>query len=365
MKLIAVGDVVVARRPALPLDGDLGPGTTALPLLRDADLVIGNLEAPLTDSGHPAEKPVAFRVGTAAAAEVARLGLDACSLATNHALDYGIDGLRSTLKALDGVAVAHAGAGEDLDEALRETRLTGRNNAEIAFLSLCSTLPPGFNATSHRPGIAPVRIEQSYEFDGVLLEEQPGTVPYVRTRAREADLARAHQAVRRAKERFATVVVAVHWGVPWCYLPDNQGPLAEYQQPLGRSLIDAGADLVIGHHPHCLHPVERYRDGLILYSTGNFLFHPCEEVGEPDRRPPARYKQRMSDRPWFESAVFDIDLGDGPPELRLHPVELDADGEPTVPSPATGQAILRRVEELSRDLNPSTRVDADGRVRFG
>ncbi|NGO08974.1 CapA family protein [Streptomyces sp. HC44] len=364
MKLIAVGDVVVARRPSLTRDGDLSAGTSALPLLRDADLVIGNLEVPLTDTGHPAEKPVAFRVGTGTAPELARLGFDACSLATNHALDYGIDGLRSTRAALDRAGVAHAGAGEDLDEALRAVRLTGRNGAEAAFLSLCSALPPGFNATSRRPGIAPVRIEQSYEFDGVLLEEQPGTVPYVRTRAREEDVERAEEAIRRAKALAGTVVVAVHWGVPWCYLPDNQGPLAEYQQPLGRRLVDAGADLVIGHHPHCLHPVERYRDGLILYSTGNFLFHPCEEVAPPDRRPAARYKDRMSDRPWFESAAFEVCLGDGPPRLRLHPVELTTDGEPAIPSASTARRILRHVEELSRELNPSTRVDEEGHVHF-
>ncbi|MGV9847684.1 CapA family protein [Streptomyces sp. NPDC003442] len=364
MKLIAVGDVVVARRPAVALDGDLSAGTSALPLLRDADLTIGNLEVPLTDTGYPAEKPVAFRVGSDMAPELARLGFDACSLATNHALDYGIDGLRGTRAALDTAGVAHAGAGENLDEALRAVRLSGRGRAEVAFLSLCCALPPGFNATSHRPGIAPVRVEQSYEFDGVLIEEQPGTVPYVRTRAREADVVGAEEAVRRAKELAATVVVAVHWGVPWCYLPSNQGPLAEYQQPLGRRLVDAGADLVIGHHPHCLHPVERYGDGLILYSTGNFLFHPCEEVAPADRRPPSRYKERMFDRPWFESAVFEVALGDGPPRLRLHPVELTADGEPVIPSASTARRILRQVEEASQELAPATRVDGDGRVRF-
>ncbi|SED25081.1 CapA family protein [Streptomyces melanosporofaciens] len=364
MKLIAVGDVVVARRPAVGCEGDLSVGTSALPLLRDADLVIGNLEVPLTDAGYPAEKAVAFRVGADMAPELARLGFDACSLATNHALDYGIEGLRSTRAALDQAGVAHAGAGENLDEALRAAHLTGRGRTEVAFVSLCCALPPGFNATSHRPGIAAVRVEQAYEFDGVLIEEQPGTVPYVRSHAREADVVRAEEAVRRARDRAATVVVALHWGVPWCYLPSNQGPLAEYQRPLGRRLVDAGADLVIGHHPHCLHPVERYGDGLILYSTGNFLFHPSEEVSPCDRRPPSRYKERMFDRPWFESAVFEVTLAEGPPGLRLHPIELTAHGEPVIPSASTARRILRQVEEASQELAPSMRVDELGRVHF-
>ncbi|WP_171072481.1 CapA family protein [Streptomyces sp. DASNCL29] len=128
-----------------------------------------------------------------------------------------------------------------------------------------------------------MRVEQAYEFDGVLIEEQPGTVPYVRTRAREADVVRAEEAVRRAKELAATVVVAVHWGVPWCYLPSNQGPLAGYQQPLGRRLVDAGADLVIGHHPHCLHPVELTADGepvIPSASTARRILRQVEELSQ-------------------------------------------------------------------------------------
>ncbi|MBP8532071.1 hypothetical protein [Streptomyces sp. MK37H] len=71
----------------------------------------------------------------------------------------------------------------------------------------------------------------------------------------------------------------------------------------------------------------------------------------------------MFDRPWFESAVFEVTLGEGPPRLRLHPVELTADGEPVIPLASTARRILRQVEEVSQELTPSTRVDGDGRVR--
>jgi poly-gamma-glutamate capsule biosynthesis protein CapA/YwtB (metallophosphatase superfamily) len=102
--------------------------------------------------------------------------------------------------------------------------------------------------------------------------------PWVETELSEQDVLAAERWVAAAREEADLVVVHVHWGVPngWCAA--FQGPLADYQRPLGRRLVEAGADLVVGHHPHVVHGVEAHAGGLIAYSLGNFFFHGMAEA---------------------------------------------------------------------------------------
>lgn len=369
MDLNVVGDVVVAGWPRHPLTDPARPGDSAFGLLQGGDLTIGNLEAPLTASGQPAEKLVAMRTPVSGAAELAALGFDIVSLATNHALDYGAEGMRDTVRALDAEGVAHAGFGESIAEATRP-RVVSVGAKSLTFFSFCSALPLGYNATTVRAGIGPLRVRQSFEYDSGFLDETPGTPPFVHSVAHEPDVRRAETLVREAKQHNDFVVIALHWGVPFCYLPSAQGPLAQYQRPLAHRLIEAGADLIIGHHPHCLHPVEFYEHGLILYSTGNFVFDWCEGwspdsmVAEEAAHPSAPYQPALVKGPWFESAVFRVRLGEaGGPELRVDPIELDSDSQPIMPTPEAKKSILAGLVAASRELDPSIVVDADGVLR--
>src|SRR3569833_2785110 len=113
MDLVVVGDVVAAGRPRRPASAP------AIGLLRGGDQTNGNLEVPYTGSGVRAEKLVTMRAPVAGAAELAALGFDLVSLATNHALDFGSEGLRDTMRALDAAGVRHAGAGATLAAATR------------------------------------------------------------------------------------------------------------------------------------------------------------------------------------------------------------------------------------------------------
>ncbi|GAA5115188.1 CapA family protein [Pseudonocardia adelaidensis] len=361
MKIVLVGDTVLAREPAG------GCGDSALPLLRRGDLTIANLEAPLVDADRPTEKEMTIRLPTSTAGPLRAMGVDVVSVATNHALDHGAEGLLSTLRTLDDAGIRHAGGGRTLAEADAGVVVDTPRGARVAVLSFCATLPPGANATAIRPGIAPLRIAQSFAVDGTLAQEQPGTPPFVHSAAQEADVVRVENRVRAARAAADRVVVCLHWGVPFAYLPPNQGPLAQYQQTLGRRLVDAGADVVAGTHPHCLHPVERWHDGLILYSLGNFLFH-AGEVRRPDTYfgLPYRASRLFEGTPWFEGAVFEVDLtAERDPRLRIVPIILDALGEPHVADPPTAHRIRALVETSSRELDPSVRVDADGTVHSG
>ncbi|MFC5950293.1 CapA family protein [Pseudonocardia lutea] len=356
MKIVLVGDTVLARPPAARPDR---PALTG-------DVVIANLEAPLVDRDHPTEKEMTIRLPTSAAHPLRAMGIDVVSLATNHALDHGVEGLLSTLGALDRAGIRHAGGGRTLTDADAGVVVEAAGG-RLAVLSFCATLPPGANATATRPGIAPLRVDQSFALDGTLLHEQPGTPPFVRSIAQEPDVRRVEQRVREARAEADRVVVCLHWGVPFAYLPPNQGPLAQYQQALGRRLIDAGADVVAGTHPHCLHPVERWNDGLILYSLGNFLFH-TGEVQQPDTffGLPYRASRLFEGRPWFDSAVFEVNLpAGGQPRLRLVPIVLDALGEPQVAGTADARRIRTLVEECSREIDPGVRVNDAGLVDFG
>lgn len=369
MDLTIVGDVVVSGLPRRPTSAAGQPGESAFALLRSGDLTIGNLEAPLTESTDRAEKLVAMRTPPAGALELAEFGFDLVSLATNHAMDYGAEGMRDTVRALDAAGIAHAGFGESVSEA-SSARVVTVGDKTLAFFSFCSALPLGYNATTDRAGIGAIRVRQSFEFDNGFMEETPGTPPFVHSSAHEPDVQAAEIRIREAKEHNDFVAVAIHWGVPFPYLPDSQGPLAEYQQPLARRLIDAGADLIIGHHPHNVHPVEFYEHGLIIYSTGNFLFDWCDGwnpesmVPRVEANPSAPYKPALMKGPWFESAVFRVKLGGpGGPQLRVHPIELDSDSQPVTPRPEVATSILSAFAEASQALDSSVIVEKDGKVR--
>src|SRR5690606_8274036 len=149
MDLKIVGDVVVSGWPRRPLAESAGTGAPAFGLLAGGDLTIGNLEVPLTGSGRRAEKLVTMRAPTAGGAELAALGFDVVSLATNHAMDFGAEGARDTVRALDAAGVHHAGFGETLAEATRPHVLSAGGRT-VAFFSFCSALPLGANATADR-----------------------------------------------------------------------------------------------------------------------------------------------------------------------------------------------------------------------
>ena len=130
-----------------------------------------------------------------------------------------------------------------------------------------------------------MRVRTRFETDVSITDEQPGTSPYVHTEVVGGDLAQAVTAVRDARGRSDVVVVSVHWGVPPGWAAPFQGVLAGYQRPAAHALIDAGADLILGHHPHTLHGVEIYKDRPICYSLGNFISTRWRRAAVHDWRP--------------------------------------------------------------------------------
>ncbi len=204
--------------------------------LKNGDITIGNLEAPITRQGTEfTGKKFRFRADPAAAEALQRAGFTVLTLANNHIMDYGPVGLEDTMLHLDKAGILHPGAGENLDIARKPAVITVRNK-KIAILSYSLTFPVEFYASLKRAGTA------------------PGLGVYFKN-----DIA-------SAKTKYDYVIVSFHWGT------ENASVPSPYQIAAAHGAIDAGADVVIGHHPHVLQGIERYGNGIIFYSMGNFAF---------------------------------------------------------------------------------------------
>ncbi len=216
------------------------------PHLRASDLTVGNLESTLSDDGPPQQGADSFFAPPAVLDALTGAGVDALSLANNHTGDYGESALLDTVAVFRGRRIESFGAGRDLGAATRAAVLT-RNGVRFGFL--------GFNAIGETP-------QATRRTAGALsVRMPPRTGPLNR-----ADLAHVVGAVRRLQDRVDVVVVLPHWGTQYTHVAEP------VQSLVGRRLVDAGADLVVGGHAHWVQGLERYDGAVIAHSLGNFVF---------------------------------------------------------------------------------------------
>ncbi|MCY3781892.1 MAG: CapA family protein [Chloroflexi bacterium] len=345
--------------PTIAMVGDIFP-QQALPqsaeladvrrLLRSADVAFGNLETPVSNRGAPVEKWINMRMPPELLADVQDLGFDIVTLANNHMMDFGAVALRDTFRYLRERDLPYVGAGENLDAAWRAELVTV-GDTRVAFLGAASTLGVQSAATDERPGVAPIHVSESYNIDFAGSMEQPGSAPYVFTRAWTEDLDRAVLAIEAARREADFLVLALHWGVPPFWRSRFQDGLADYQIEVGHALIDAGADCIIGHHPHSLQEVEIYRGAPIFYSLGNFVFHhnkgPVSNT-PISRNAPYAVSVYRRNRSWSETVIVFADVAaDGAVSYTLQPVLLDDIGNPQLLDGDEAQALIERLAGMS------------------
>lgn len=309
--------------------------------LRMSDLVIANLETPLSRRGHRIPKWANLRADPAMIDDVKALGVHAVTLANNHMLDYGVEAMEDTMATCEQAGIEHCGAGLDLDAALKPLWLRA-NEKRVALLSVASTLPNGCDAAPDKPGVAPLRVRFGFEVDAALMQEQPGMMPTVRTRVVRRDQELVCEQIRRVRAEADLVILAIHWGVPEWWLSPQHGLLAEYQQPLGRAFIEAGADVVFGHHSHSLHPIEVYMGKPIFYSVGNFLF----EFDRP--------------RPFMERRTIIVEVKMGNVlAVEMVPLAHDDQGVPHRAVGAEAAEVLAKLVRISEPFGTTIRVEGD------
>ena len=207
-------------------------------VIQASDYFMVNQEFPFSDRGTAAEdKQFTFRLPPSRVHLMQEMGIDMVTLANNHSLDFGTDALLDTCKTLDEAGIRYVGAGKNMARA-RQLETVEIKGKTIGFLGSSRVIPVyDWTAGEEKPGVA-----ITYD-PGMLLKD-----------------------IAAAKQVCDYVVVYVHWGKEKAVTPE------EYQQTLGRQYIDAGADLVIGSHPHVLQGIEYYQGKPIVYSLGNFVF---------------------------------------------------------------------------------------------
>ena len=270
--LLAVGDV--ALRVADP-----GSQLAKIaPALRAADIAFGQLETPLTNEGtrqlFPGFRGASGNVtrdADATAGHLADAGFTVMSFAGNHTMDRSAQAMLASVAAAEASGVRIIGAGENLAAARRPAVLE-RYGTRVGLLAYCSVLPRGYEAAPGRPGVAPLRARTFYE----QVDWQAGTPPRIVTLADAADLAALQDDVRRLREQVDVVVVSMHWGIHF-----EPGTIADYQYEAAHAAIDAGADVILGHHGHVIKAVEYYQGKPIFYSLGNVTLLPRGDAGEP------------------------------------------------------------------------------------
>jgi poly-gamma-glutamate synthesis protein (capsule biosynthesis protein) len=338
-----VGDVMIETPTVLSRRASVPGFDAALKALRGNELAIGNLEMPISTRGYRVPKHSNLRSAPEVMDDVVAMQFDAVSLANNHLMDYGPDALYDTIDACARANLPACGAGRDIEAALEPVILES-SAGRVGMISVASTLPVESDAGLGKPGIAPIRISYSFEIDANLLVEQPGTMPIVHSWANEDDVAGVVKAIEHLRARVETVIIAIHWGVPPYWLSPYQGLLTEYQQPLGRALIDAGADVVWGHHSHVLHPIEIYKGRPILYSLGNFIFEKPRHFMEP------------------ESFIVGVTPGESY-RMNLTPIWVDDDGFPLLATGDQADCVFSRLEEISAPFGTTiTRIADHGQI---
>lgn len=232
VEIVAVGDIMPGRFVGKRIDRDGFSrvfGQAAAEEISRADIAFGNLECPLTNLPFAGSKSIQLRAKPTVALNLAKAGFDVLSIANNHALDAGLAGLRDTLSALEACGIRPVGHASS-------PTVMQKSGVRVAFLAYCD-----FPNDSGGAGIR-----------------------YTDESALAANIA-------SVRKRADVVVVSWHWGF-------EGSPLVSHRQKaLARKAVDAGADVVLGHHPHVLQPIEWAkgpggRPALIAYSLGNFVF---------------------------------------------------------------------------------------------
>ncbi|MBP6017286.1 MAG: CapA family protein [Candidatus Promineofilum sp.] len=305
IRLAAVGDINFDRSPAyiMQTTGDLSyPLSLVKPIFDQADYTIANLETALGDVGEPAAKRYPFRSPPESAEALALGSVDLVSLANNHAQDYGPEALLQGIDLLHAAGVATVGGGAN-ESAAYAPHVADINGLRVAFL-----------------GYVHVPIEASTNFDTqswTATADAPGLA--------WADPARVSADVAAIRSEVDLVVVILHSGYEYIEEP------SEEQVAAAHAAIDAGADLVVGHHAHILQGIHRYNGGVIVYGLGNFLFN----IDGPP-----------------ETTIVNIWLDrDGVRQVELLPAIIQEHGQPRLAEFAEAGPILARVYYLTTILN--------------
>lgn len=315
LKLIAVGDIMLSANRAagkqMAQKGYKYPFEAVKGILEKGDITFANMESPISTLGTKLPgKGITFRTDPMVLDGLKYAGIDILSLANNHILDYDDPALLDTLRLLDEADIQRIGAGQNLAEA-RKPAIIEKNGLKVAFLAysdmadiyFSNKYKKVFAASDDRPGVAPTDID-------MILEDVAAVRPQV-------DI----------------VIVSLHWGV------EDSNDTTDQQKEMAHRIIDAGADAILGHHPHVLQGVEIYRGKFIAYSLGNFVFDQLKENNK-------------------QSMILELDFKDDRWTAgKAYPVYMQEKGHPVIATGQQGTNILNKIAGLSKAMGTEVKVE--------
>lgn len=428
LRIAFTGDSILTRKISGYQDA---PTQQLYDLIRGADVAFTNLEVLVNDfQGHPAVESGGTHFGADpwVVDELMGLGFDLFACATNHSLDYSISGLQASMEQLKKREASFAGVGENLAEARMPVYLD-HDQGSVAMISCASSFAKGQNAGEQRPdlqgrpGLNPLRYETTYEVtaeqlaslraiaEGLGLEQErlqviqmgfafppdsPDIFPFldanfrvaeetaVKTKPKAADMDAICKWTQEAKRRSDTVIVSIHAHEQGRHKEEP----AEFLREFAHRVIDAGADIVVGHGPHLLRGMEIYEGKPIFYSLGNFIGQnelvyklPADSYErfrvDPSQTPGQIFESRSqndtksfpADARFWQTLMPLCEFTDGRvSNIELVPVALGHGqaphrrGRPRLAEGNEANDILSRFAALSKDLGTTVEID-EGRGR--
>ncbi len=238
IQLLFVGDIMLSR-----LIGDIMvrnndwryPFLETADFLKSADITFGNLEGPISAKGTNMGSMYSFRADPRAIEGLLYAGFDVLSIANNHIWDYGAEAFKETLQILGDNGIRYIGGGYDYEEAHAPVVIDVKGT-KIAFLAYTNVLPTSLGLKGSKPAVA---------------------FPDINEMTRD---------IEKAKKVADVIVVSFHWGTEYATTH------TEEQETVAHAAIGAGANIIVGHHPHVVGEIEEYDGGYIAYSLGNFVF---------------------------------------------------------------------------------------------
>lgn len=303
IKLFAVGDILLSESVAelIRNKGPKEPFVFVLDEFKKSDLLFGNLECPLSNRGKPLKNKCCLCSPPETVKSLKHGGFNILSLANNHIFDYGYEGFKDTVVLLEENNISWFGAGKNLEEA-RKPAILSIDNLSIGFLGYAWDFIGSINGTKNNFGTAPLN-------EKIILED-----------------------VKNLKGKIDKMIVSLHWSY------DKEKYPLPSQRDLAHKIIDAGADLILGHHPHVLQGIEKYGNGVIVYSLGNFIF------------PDIFFKnyqitQKSENK---ESIIFECKMSrDEIKNLDIIPARTISLPQPKILKGEDKELTLRKIEKLS------------------
>ena len=312
-------------------------------------------------------------------ATLKKAGFTVMSYSGNHTMDY-VDFL-DTGDNLNRYGIINMGVGKDIEEA-RKPAIIDIGGTRVGFLAVNAVDNlPHFHADIGRPGTVPLKVRTTFE----QIDKQPGIPPISYTTANEEDLHNLLEDIKKLRPQVDVLVWSIHWGLHLMPVV-----LADYELVVGHAVIDAGADLILGHHPHLMKGIEIYKGKAIFYSMGNFVFDQYSLVARKDIEkygahhvPAEKIKKKFAPqailpRPWNpdcprfqwppvsrKSMIIKCAIEDKTiKKVTLLPVYVNDNGvpEPVSPSSEKGKGVIEFLNESSLQFDLKLTVEGEEAV---